>query len=163
MNLRTLITMLLAALISFSPMAFAGETDKTVAPAATEDQAVDIQLEKKTPALVSTPISKAHLRMQADSYQMIDAMQKSIVLVQKRIELAKRKYSFVCVECMEKELPWMSKQLESASMWGEILEEPASTPLDRLEAYWAIQDTYKNVKNMREKTDKYWQWKLEVD
>jgi hypothetical protein len=100
--------------------------------------------------------------MKDDSTRMIDAMQKNIMLVEKRIEVAKKKYSFVCVECMEKELPWMNKELEAATQWSQVLDEPGASPLDHLEAYWAIQDTHKSVRNMKQKTDKYWRWKLEI-
>jgi hypothetical protein len=115
------------------------------------------------PATANPPVSQAYLRMKNDSDKMIAAMRKNITLVEKRIEVAKKKYSFVCVECMEKELPWMTRQLETATLWSEILDQPEAPPLDHLEAYWAIQDTHKNVRNMKEKTDKYWRWKLDIE
>ncbi len=124
--------------------------------------AAEIRIEKTSSLSGNPPISKAYLRMKNDSSTMIDAMQKNIILVQKRIELAKTRYSLVCVECMERELPWMNKQLENATMWNEIMEDPGNSPLDHLEAYWAIKDTHKNVKNMKEKTDRYWRWKLDL-
>jgi hypothetical protein len=163
-------TILLFALFVWVQAATAGQSD--AAPQNTQEIAgasqVSTGAEKVTasglnPATVDPPVSKAYLRMKNDSAKMIAAMQKNITLVEKRIEVAKKKYSFVCVECMEKELPWMTRQLESATLWSEILAEPGASPLDHLEAYWAIQDTHKNVRTMKEKTDKYWRWKLDIE
>jgi len=156
MTHRILSTLVVAAFVFAQPVL--AETDDACPqnrPGVPQDQPASISGEP--------PASKAYLRMKNDSAKMIDAMQKNILLVEKRIELAKKKYTLVCVECMERELPWMNRQLETATQWNEILEEPGNTALDHLEAYWAIQDTHKTVRAMKENTDKYWRWKLDLE
>ena len=106
------------------------------------------------------PTSSAYMRMQTESARMIKVMAKSIILVQKRIEVAKKKDDIMCIECMEQRLPMMQSQLKSAMAWDDILTASNKPALDHLEAYWAIQDSYKAVKKLKDQSDRYWRWKL---
>jgi len=100
--------------------------------------------------------------MERETTLMIEAMEKSIVLVEKRVRAARRDDTLVCIQCMEEELPWMRSQLGAAVRYRQVLEKPDATILERLDAYWAIQDTHASVQSMREKTDTHWNRKIRL-